>query len=124
MQFLLLDGADDSYWKAWLIETLTPLGILRVAPADTGVPNADAEPDGLIIIDATAVEDVEELVSRLRTERPERRIVVVTASPDWVHARAAFEAGAADYLPKTLSPKQLLETFQRLLQRPLPPWQH
>jgi DNA-binding NtrC family response regulator len=122
MQFLLLNGAEDNYWRMLLARALAPLGTLNVGQAIQGLPPECEEPDGLIIIDATKVEEVELLVSRLRAEKPERRIVVMTASPTWQRARAAFEAGAADYLPKTLPPDELLSSFEQILRKPLPPW--
>lgn len=118
MRFLLLDGVEESYWKAALAEALTPLGTLYSAPAAEGVPAE--EPDGLIIIDAAAPVKVEQLIAKLRAERPARRIVVMTASPTWQRARAAFEAGAVDYLPKTMPPAELLDTIRQLLARPAP----
>lgn len=122
MRFLLLDGAEGSYWTTFLADALAPLGTLSVARASQGGPLQEDEPDGLILIDATMVENVEKLVSSLRLERPERRIVVMTASPTWQRARAAFEAGAIDYLPKTLSRDELRGAFEQVLSRPLPPW--
>jgi DNA-binding response OmpR family regulator len=120
--FLLLDGAEDNAWKAFLEEALAPLGKLSVAQASQGMPIKGEEPDGIIIIDATIVEDVERLVSSLRAERPERRIVVMTASPTWQRARAAFDAGAVDYLPKTLSQDELRNKFEYILNSSPPPW--
>jgi DNA-binding response OmpR family regulator len=98
MRFLLLDGEEESDWTKFLADALAPLGTLSVARAGEWTRLGGDEPDGLILIDATAVENVEELVSSLRLERPARRIVVMTASPTWRRARAAFEAGAIDYL--------------------------
>lgn len=98
------------------------MGTLSVARAGNGMPPDVEEPDGLIIIDSTMVENVDKLVSTLRRENPKRRIVVMTASPTWQRARAAFEAGAMDYLPKTLQQDELLDTFRQILNRPLAPW--
>ena len=42
-------------------------------------------------------------VARLRAEHPSHRVVVLTTEPSWRSARAAFAAGANDYLPKNLS---------------------
>lgn len=120
MRFLLLNGSDDDFSKDLLTEVLKPLGSLEAAPASQGSISPDDEPDGLIFIDATAVERAERLVAQLRLERPERRIVVLTASPTWKRARAAFEAGAMDYLPKTLPIEELRQAFRQALQNPLP----
>lgn len=120
MHFLLLNGLDDGFFKDFLADVLAPLGTLGVAHAAEGWPADSQEPDGLILIDATVVEEAERLVARLRHERPERRIVVLTASPTWQRARAAFEAGAMDYLPKSMPVAELRAAFQLALQNPLP----
>lgn len=120
MHFLLLSEFGDGFLQDHLTNVLKPIGSLIVASAEEGVPSGIEEPDGLIIIDATAVERADRLVARLRLERPERRIVVVTASPTWQRARAVFEAGAMDYLPKTLNAYELREAFQQALSNPLP----
>lgn len=120
MRFLLLNGSDDDFSKDFLTEVLKPFGSLKVVPANQGSIPGNEEPDGLIFIDATAVERAERLVAQLRLERPERRIVVLTASPTWKRARAAFEAGAMDYLPKTLPIEELRQAFRQALQNPLP----
>ena len=122
MRFLLLNGAEENSWKERLATALAPLGTLAVARAGNGLPPGVEEPDGLIIIDSTMVENVDDLVAALRHENPERRIVVMTASPTWQRARSAFEAGAMDYLPKTLQHEELLNTFRQILNRPLSPW--
>ena len=120
MDFLLLNGSEDNFFKDFLAAVLAPFGTLRVARATEAFPAGSLEPDGLILIDATVVEEAERLVARLRHERPARRIVVLTASPTWQRARAAFEAGALDYLPKALPVEELREAFQQALQNPLP----
>jgi DNA-binding NtrC family response regulator len=113
MHFLLLSDPEAEFITKELTEVLKPLGSLTTIRADeeTSIEKA-IKPDTLIIIDATVVEHVEELVARLRTEHPERRIVVLTASPTWQRARAAFEAGAIDYLSKSMPWEELRKAFQ------------
>lgn len=120
MRFLLLQGDKDSHWSAFLAEVIAPLGNLSVAFAQEWIVEKEEEPDGLIIVDATNVEQFEKLVLTLCAEKPQRRVVVMTASPTWQRARAAFEAGAIDYLPKTLPTDELQSIFKQLLQEPLP----
>lgn len=117
MQFLLLQGDKDSYWSAFLADVIIPLGSLNVAKADDWTATGQEEPDGLIVVDTTHIERFEQLVARLYTENPSRRIVVMTASPTWKRARAAFESGAIDYLPKTLPADELRAAFEELLSR-------
>lgn len=94
----------------------------QIGQADQHVELDNESGDALVIVDATVVEQVENEVMRLRTECPARRIVVLTASPTWQRARAAFAAGAMDYLPNTLDKKELRRIFDRLCRQPLPPW--
>jgi DNA-binding NtrC family response regulator len=114
-------GVADSQWIAVLERAVAPLGELNVIKMDDAMQQIHEE-YGIVMVDATVVENVEEYVSRLRTENPESRIVVMTASPTWTRARAAYQAGAIDYLPKTLSEEELRRNFKEILLRPLPPW--
>ncbi|MGA9349744.1 MAG: response regulator [Anaerolineae bacterium] len=74
----------------------------------------------LVIVDASAVGDVLSLVSRLRAQQPQTRIVVVTASPTWQRAREALRAGAADYIRKSLDGEELRSKIQAVLDAPPP----
>jgi DNA-binding NarL/FixJ family response regulator len=74
----------------------------------------------LIIVDAGTVDDAALLTSFLRTEQPEARIIVATASPTWQRAREAMQAGAADYIRKSLDEKELRSKIETVLGRPAP----
>jgi DNA-binding NtrC family response regulator len=119
---LLTCGCEDENWQTYLREALSPLGKLRTMEVKEVMNFSEEHKQELVIIDATFTEDVDALVSRIRSARPDRRIVVVTASPTWKRARAAFEAGAIDYLPKSLSKADLQKTFAQIRRKPLPPW--
>lgn len=122
MHMVLLGTTTDNYWQKALREALTPLGQLDVmTPEQAASGGLDDEYD-LVAVDATHVDDVEQFISRLRAEHPGRRIVVLSAAPTWQRARAAFEAGAMDYLPKDLDKRDLLKTFRELGQKQPPPW--
>jgi DNA-binding response OmpR family regulator len=122
MRFLLLNKTEDKYWETFLREALAPLGKLDVRLTTHEAPAILKGTYGLIVVDATATDNIERLVSRLRADNLEQRIVVMSASPTWMNARAAFEAGAIDYLPKTLGKDELQKMFKQLLTIPLPPW--
>jgi DNA-binding NarL/FixJ family response regulator len=72
------------------------------------------EQNNLVIIDASETEAIEARIANLRAERPSCRIVVITASPTWQGARAAFEAGATDYLPKSLGEEGLRRALNEI----------
>lgn len=121
-RFLLIRGEKDNHWKGILEEALLPLGTLEVVQAEDAITYVDNANFTVVILDATVIEEVESLVSNLRAKHPEFRIVVATASPTWQRARAAFEAGAMDYIPRSFSKLELHNTFIKILQKPLPPW--
>lgn len=122
MHMVLLGTTKDNEWNEVLKEALKPLGGIDVMePGQL----AEGEPDSkykIVALDATYIDNVERYVSQLRSEQPDRRIVVLTAAPTWQSARAAFEAGAIDYLPKTLDQREIRKTFEELKRKRLPPW--
>jgi DNA-binding NarL/FixJ family response regulator len=61
-------------------------------------------------------------VARIRTQRRDARIVVVTDSPTWSRSREAFEAGATDYIRKLLDKEDILSQIKIALAKVLPPW--
>src|SRR5947209_6526906 len=112
MLLIVTSEAADKSWREWLAATLAPLGKLEAVEVDEAMKQVK-EQNGIVIVDATFVENVDAVVSSLRTERPDSRIVVMTASPTWQRARSAFEAGAIDYLSKTMDEEEILNTFER-----------
>lgn len=108
--FLLVDNEQNHQWHAVLRDTLMPLGTLRVANEAEAVSLVMSAHFDLIIVDA-AVRSVPLLVARIRTQHPAGSIVVVAADPSWHKAREAFQAGASDYIAKTLDRS---ETFSSI----------
>ena len=123
MVILLTCGIEDNNWQAYLKEALAPLAKLTTMEVKEAMNSLNHTGDrDLMIIDATFTENVDILISQIRSAQPDRRIVVMTASPTWQRARAAFEAGAIDYLPKSLSKMELLSALTQIQSKPLPPW--
>jgi DNA-binding response OmpR family regulator len=122
MRLVLLSTTNDNDWNKALKEALEPLGgidVMEVKQLSVGEPNSKYK---IIALDATHIDNVERCISQLRSEQPDRRIVVLTAAPNWQSARAAFEAGAIDYIPKTLDQTEMRKTFKALKRKRLPPW--
>lgn len=84
--------------------------------------NQKKEQDVAEIVDATKVEKVEEEIATLRAKYPSRRIVVITGNPTWQGARAAFEAGANDYLLKVLGDEDRERRSEEIRRQPIPQW--
>lgn len=122
MFMVLIGSTQDEYWRSALGEAVAPLGKLDVISPEEALNGAIDLRYEIVTVDATYVKDVDEIVSALRTRQPKRRIVVLTAMPDWKRARAAFEAGAIDYLPKTLTKSELRDSFTEIRKKQPPPW--
>jgi len=116
-QILMITSDSAAPW----VQTLARLGNLIFVTEAGLVAEDGPERFLLCVIDAAAVKAPDKLISQLRVQDPAARIVVMTASPTWRRARASFEAGALDYLPKNLNTEDLFRTIQRLLEKTLPP---
>lgn len=120
--FLLIGRKTETQWPLVLQQALSSLGKLHTVPEGESVEAVIQRHYDVIIIDAGAVSDVSLLTSRLRAQRPEARVVVATASPTWRRARQALQAGAADYIRKSLDEKELRSKIEAVLELPPPLW--
>ena len=120
--FLLIGQNTETRWPLVLQRALSPLGKLHIVPEEEAVQATIRGHYDVIIIDAGAVRDPALLASHLRAQRPRTRIVIATASPTWQRARKALQAGAADYIRKSLDEKELYSKVQVVLNVPPPPW--
>lgn len=118
--FLLVSEKRETRWSTVLQRALEVLGKLEIVREGEAVRAVIQRPHDVIIVDAGTVEDAAALTSRLRTEQPEARIIVATASPTWQRAREVMQAGAADYIRKSLDEKELRSKIETVLGRPAP----
>lgn len=121
-RFLLIGREAETEWSRSLREALSPLGKLHTVQEEESVNTVIREHYDLIIIDTRAVHDAALLTFRLRAERPEARVVVAAASPDWKAAREVLQAGAADYVRRSLDKVYLCYTMAAVLELPSPPY--
>src|SRR5260370_31589789 len=77
---LITDGEEDA-WAQELVGILQPLGELKVLQQRDFFAQGLPSMCELVIIDATSVRQVSVLVAELRHSNPQRRVVVMTASP-------------------------------------------
>ena len=111
----LLIGQADTGWPRILEKAVFPLGSLHTVPEDEAI-NAVAERSyDVVIIDASSVPYTAQLTHRLRVERPDTRVVVVTLSPTWRRARQALRAGASDYIYRYSDEKELRSRIMEVL---------
>lgn len=121
-KFLLIGNKTEAQWSGVLQRALSSLGELRIVPEGEAVQAVMQRYHDAIIIDMGAVHDAAQLVSRLRSQRPEVRLVVATASPTWQLAREVLQAGASDYIRKSRDENELRSKIQAVLETPPPSW--
>ena len=114
---LLINDRDETAWSEMLREVLAHLASSRVISGEEVDSEVLHSPYDLIIIDANVVEEPAQLVSFLRSQSPDIRVVVTTAAPTWQEARAVIRAGAADYFRQTLNKEELLSIILDILYR-------
>jgi len=120
-EFLLVCSPGAWHWRKALQEVLASMGTLDEATENEALAQIVERDYDMIIIDAGRVGDDVRLTRQLRARRPGARIVVATDSPTWQRARSAFEAGAADYITKSLDRAALRSDLEAVLEVPAPP---
>ncbi|MGQ9598886.1 MAG: response regulator [Anaerolineae bacterium] len=118
--FLLVSEEEESLWPSVLRRALAPLGELQVLSEEKALQAVSARPVPMVILDAAGVRDVASLTSRLKKQRPDLHVVVATASPTWRRARNALQAGASDYIGKSLEEEKLRAQIEAVLKLPPP----
>jgi DNA-binding response OmpR family regulator len=119
--FLLIGEKTQTQWPLLLYKALSSLGDLSIVSEDKAIQTIVQRDYDVVIVDAGAVHDVVRLVSSLRAQRQGMRVVVATSSPTWQRAREALQAGAADYIRKSLDKKELCSNIKAVLELPPPP---
>ena len=94
---LVVSNQRETAWLAILREFLGTSGTLHIVSEAGAIGEISRTHYDLIVIDATTVQEPAKLVSRLREQRRDARIVVLTISPTWQEARDVLRAGAIDY---------------------------
>jgi len=118
--FLLISEKEDSSWLSVVAAALAPFGRLQIAPSQQALSLIQQQAQRMVILDAADVEDPSKLIADIRTIRPGSCVVVATASPTWRRARDAFQAGATDYIRKSLSREELRQAFVEALSKTPP----
>ena len=118
--FLLVSNSPSDPWVRILQEVVTSLGSLQIASKQETIKLVSQRDYDLLVVDAAKVEDVFCLVSSIREQQPDARILVVTTSPTWRRAREAFRAGATDYIRKSMNKTELLCILQATMDK-IPP---
>jgi DNA-binding NtrC family response regulator len=117
---LLISKTADSTWLSVVAAASARFGPLDIVPLQEALDLLRQQPRQMIIVDAADFDDPPRLVTQIRAVHPGARVVVATASPTWRRAREAFQAGATDYIRKSLSIRQLQEALSGALEKTPP----
>jgi DNA-binding NtrC family response regulator len=118
--FLLIISRHGLPWLQVFKEALSPFGTLQFGREENAVALVMQQSYDLIIMDVTAVKDAPLLISCMRTQRPDARVIVIAGSPTWKQAREVFHAGATDYIRKSLNKGELVGILQVALAKAPP----
>src|SRR5436190_23145845 len=81
-------------WRNVLEAAIKPLGELAVCQEADALTELKTGSYRVVLVDASAVNHLDELVFRLRGEFQSLPIIVATAAPTWQLAREVFLSGA------------------------------
>jgi DNA-binding NarL/FixJ family response regulator len=119
----ILSNNEHSPWLKHVSEVLGSLGKLIVYAEDVlandSAESCDMDVMDMLVVDASGLQmELAERVAWLHGRFPRVPIVVLTSSPTWRRARAVLQAGAADYMRRSLEDERLLERCHALLHCP------
>jgi DNA-binding NarL/FixJ family response regulator len=116
---LLLGWPGDRTWEEFLRRALAELHRELVFATEATADEVQWGKHDLILLDAGAVGDLTQAISRIRARNADARIIIFSPSPSWEQAREVMLAGATDYAPRELRQANIVEVIRRGLGRPL-----
>lgn len=119
----ILSNNEHSPWLKHMTEVLRSLGRLNVYAEGVFAEDSgelfNMEMMDMLVVDASGLQmELAERVAWLHGRFPEVPIVVLTSSPTWRRAKAVLQAGAADYMRRSMEDERLLERCRLLLHCP------
>ena len=107
LRVLLVNGSSDHQWHKLVAQIVGARGCLQIGSEATIDAWLAQSKYAVVIIDASVVAHVPQLIRYIHAQQPAARVVVVAAAPTWQNARDAFQAGAFDYTVKSLNRDEL-----------------
>ncbi|MBL8099794.1 MAG: response regulator [Anaerolineales bacterium] len=112
---LIVTGTDHLENNHFLIDILSSLGSVKIISNNNIRLSIQKKTFDLIIIDAVSVMNPSKAVTQIRDLGFNSKIVVLSASTHWKIAKAVIQAGATDYLSKSLSKEEMLSYLLKIL---------
>ncbi len=119
-KIVMLSNNASSPWVRHTCAVVERLGEVAVL-AECGLETLEEpdEPYDLFLLDASGLQmALATYVAGLHGRFPQTPIVVLTSSPTWRRARAVLQAGASDYMRRSMSEEQLLQRCRSLMHWP------
>jgi DNA-binding NarL/FixJ family response regulator len=117
MKILLVD--DHAVVRAGLRRLLGTLPLVEILEAATGreaLTMIRAEEPALVMLDLNLPGlGGFELLQRIKAEKPDLRVLVLSMHAEMLYATRALRAGAAGYLSKNVAPEELLDAVRRVM---------
>jgi len=119
-QIAILSNNEHSPWLKHMTEVLGSLGKIIIYTEDVFAEDSGELCDiDMLVVDASGLQmELAERIACLNGRFPKVPIVVLTSSPTWRRARAVLQAGAADYMRRSMSDDMLLARCRALLNCP------
>jgi DNA-binding NtrC family response regulator len=114
---LLVNGSHNHQWADTLKDVLGTYATLVITLEADAINLIKIQKYDLVILDAVVVNDLSLLIARIKSQQPNTRVIVATSSPTWTRAREAFQAGAVDYMTKSLNKREILLTVKKALRK-------
>lgn len=104
---------SDSHWFQVLQKAMGPRADVYQDNIDNPSPTIWGRGYRLIVLDTLHIpkKRIFPTITYLKNQRPEVKIVVVSASPTWTTVREALKAGATDYIAKSFDPVKVVNAL-------------
>jgi DNA-binding NtrC family response regulator len=121
-RILLVNGRSGRRWLESLQEAVSALGGTLETVDEGNTEAFDWEGYDLVILDAGILNDLLEVLRRVRSAGAATRVVVFSPVPDWKQAREVMLGGAIDYACKSSEREPILSTLKENLKKKASPW--
>jgi len=109
----------EPWWSSFFEEVLSKRGYQVEVEHDEakGLTRLDRDGYDIVVLDFTAGEEELGVLKSIMQKHPHEQVIVVSATPSWQEARAAYRLGAIDYLNKSFDKAKLIEVVETVLKK-------
>lgn len=114
---ILFLGREDGLWYQLLVQAFESTAEFHHIKPEDLPSELLSIPYNLIVVNEMDLpeREISSTIRLLKAYQPQAHIVIVSPAPTWQAARAAFRAGAADYLPQAYNLQQVKAALEPFL---------